>query len=46
LAIVGAAALASASCRSATEITLAIRTNVPCDQVEAWHGVAVYVGEP
>jgi len=46
-AIIGVGSLASAtSCRSATEITLMIHTNVPCDQVEAWHGVAVYVGKP
>lgn len=34
------------ACRSATEITLSIRTNVSCEDVQTWQGVAVYVGKP
>lgn len=34
------------SCRSATEVRLDIRTNVPCSNGDSWKGVAVYLGEP
>jgi hypothetical protein len=34
------------SCRDATQITLNVRTNVPCTDQGAWQGVAVYVGRP
>jgi hypothetical protein len=33
-------------CRDATEITLHVHTNMPCSADDAWHGVAVYVGDP
>lgn len=41
-----ALALSLLSCRSATQITLRIRTNVSCSDESKWRGVAVYVGEP
>ena len=37
---------ACVSCRDATEITVDIRTNVPCTDAATWHGVAVYEGSP
>jgi hypothetical protein len=42
----GAALLLVTSCRDATQLTLHVRTNVPCGSDQAWEGVAVYVGEP
>lgn len=41
-----ALAFASQSCRSATEITLRIRTNLSCSDQRNWRGIAVYVGNP
>ena len=41
-------ALASlvAGCRSATEIVLDVRTDVPCASPASWQGIAISVGEP
>jgi hypothetical protein len=36
----------AASCREPTEITLQVRTNLPCASDEKWKGAAVYLGEP
>jgi hypothetical protein len=47
LAVLFAAApLLATSCRSATQITLTVHTNVPCTTEAQWQGVAVYVGRP
>lgn len=45
VALGGLLVASATSCRTATEITLTIRTNVPCAEVEGWRGVAVYVGK-
>jgi hypothetical protein len=34
------------ACRDATEITLKIRTDLPCQDKASWKGVAIYVGKP
>lgn len=41
-----ATSLGVVSCRDATEITLHVRTNLPCTDKAHWRGVAVHVGEP
>jgi hypothetical protein len=41
-----AVATSVAGCREATQITLHVHTDMPCSADDAWHGVAVYVGEP
>jgi len=41
-----ASGLALSSCLAPTEIRLHVHTNLPCTDPSAWHGVAVYVGEP
>jgi hypothetical protein len=38
--------LAMAACEGATEISLDVRTNLPCTSAATWKGVAVSVGEP
>ena len=40
------AAISVAACRGPTEVTVHIRTNVPCTSGAQWHGVAVYTGAP
>jgi hypothetical protein len=44
-AAMGAGLLAGPACRTPTEVTVSITTDVPCTK-EAWKGIAVYVGTP
>lgn len=41
-----AISLGAGACRDATQITLHVRTNLPCTDQTQWRGVAVHVGEP
>ena len=34
------------ACEGATEISLDVRTNLPCTSASSWRGIAVSVGEP
>lgn len=45
-ALLASGPLLATSCRSATQITLNVSTNVPCEADSSWQGVAVYVGKP
>ena len=34
------------ACRTPTEVTVQVRTNLPCTEGASWHGISVYTGAP